>query len=255
MRNINADSNVLTMEMALARNEGLKRLFSALDPIASLDLKSGAVSADFDKINAAIAQLAPSDVPQERLRKSLEALIRDGFEVNGKDALPRATLTEWLKPGSGIPAKVRARILKRFSHDSQDVPPSLEEEDALAAAADGLQAGASWNVFDFNRTVEALLSGEFSLHWWGWSVRYDNQAAGIIGDFFSHAGTWAGVAALGTALLGAPLPVAYALIGMSVILWVLGVLFSTYASAGWGACVQGNWPTPLLGALVWVVPA
>jgi hypothetical protein len=102
--------------------------------------------------------------------------------------------------------------------------------------------------------VRCLASGQFDVHWWGWSWCFDSTCTRVLADFFTNAGTAVGVVALGAALGGGNVATAVALFILGLFIWLLGILFDVFGRAGRGACLQGNWPTPFFGAFVWAVP-
>jgi hypothetical protein len=106
----------------------------------------------------------------------------------------------------------------------------------------------------FGDALRCLTSGQFTIHWWGWSWCFDSSCTSALADFFVNAGLTVGLAALGTALGGGNVATAVALFILGAFVWLLGILFDMFARAGRGTCLQGNWPTPFFGAFVWAVP-
>jgi len=103
-----------------------------------------------------------------------------------------------------------------------------------------------------------LIQGIWRIHWWGWEVCLGRNCADIIANQLIG---WNGGGILldaGKTLLNQGWQAAL----KSVVASALIVMFIYAFGLGWlikwrngpnGVCIQGNWPTPWVGAYVWAV--
>lgn len=279
----------------IKRNKDLSVLFGLLDAAGEIDESTGAVTIDPSAVSEALARYAPPDQLEaiskslEAIASDGFAMIDgDGLPWRSIEAMLRtdAEIPEQIRSllgneiGVASPDEVRAAFARRFA-----TLPSFELDDYLlrprgsqprrpnttkrlsrsAVATSGVieelnpaifVSGAQPRTsFSQPESIACLRAGRFQTHWWGWSFCFDQRCTVILADFFTNAGTVAGISALVAALSGGGAALAVVLFILGAVVWMLGTLLFWFKNNRKGACLKGNWPTPWFGPMVWATPA